>query len=213
MSQTAMNSLDDKGEDMYATKDYFIGLAQRIVASGKNTRVSLSGAGEVSLFPGRKAYSASIVNEEAFFQTTQDKFHTEPLDDASGPEADVQQLSDLLWQAAFHASKGRLAEGTSKFDVVQFKKWPNLPKLAQTPNTARICALLTRHPTTIMLAHRQLGISREEVYHVYGAAYGAGIARIVNQNKEATSQQEAEVAPPAEERGLFRSLFSKISGL
>ena len=213
MSQTAMNGLDDKDEALYATKDYFIGLAQRIVSSGKNTRVSLSGAGEVTLYPGHKAYSAKIVNEEAFFQTAQDKFKTEPLDDAAGPDGDGQQLSDLLWQAAFHASQGRLAEGTSKFDVVQFKKWPNLPKLAQTPNTARICALLTRHPTTIMLAHRQLGISREEVYHVYGAAYGAGIARIVNQSREALSKQDEEAAPPAEERGLFRSLFAKISGL
>lgn len=212
MSQTLINSPADKGETIYSANDYFIGIAQRIVASGQNTRVTFPGIGEVLLFPERKAYSADISNEAAFFQASQDKFRTEPLDDAPGPDGG-RQLSDLMWQAAFHASNGRLAEGTSKFDVVQFKKWPNLPKLAQTPNTARICALLTRHPTTIMLAHRQLGISREEVYRVYSAAYGAGIARIVNQNPEAIAQAETANEAPAEERGLFRSLFSKISGL
>jgi hypothetical protein len=158
-----------------------------------------------------------------FFQAPAAQFKTSPLGESEKPEL-PKHIGELLWQAGFHASQGRMVAGTSKYDLVQFHHWPNLPHLPKTANTARICALLTRNPMTVMLVHRQLGIDKEEVYRVYSAAYSAGIALI--RNLESTTHMRAfdpatlaasqagEIIEPVQERtGLFRSLFTKISGL
>ncbi len=214
MSQSFVTLPTDSGDIVFPTADYFLGIAQRIIASGANTRVVLEGKGEVSIFPGRHEYSASIPDNAEFFGAPAVQFKTLPLSDADNPQS-PRHISELLWQAAFHASQGRMVEGTSKYDVVQFRQWPNLPHLPKTPNTARICALLTRHPMTIMLVHRQLGIDREEVYRVYSAAKSAGLTSMVSQNPQAIGDKpEADLPEPPQERtSLFRSLLSKVAGL
>lgn len=151
-----------------------------------------------------------------FFQAPAAQFQITPLHETAAPPVpgSAKDIDELLWQAGFHASQGRLAEGTSRYDVVQFRCWPNLPRLSKTQNTARICALLTRHPTTIMLVHRMLDIGKDEVYRVYCAAHSAGIATVVSRDPTAKDQPvEPPPAEPAQGRGLLRSLFSKISGL
>ncbi len=215
MSQTLVNLPVDSGDAVFLPADYFLGIAQRIMTSGANARIVLEGRGEVSLFPRHREYSASIANMAEFFQAPAAQFKTVPLGADEKPQS-PRHISELLWQAAFHASQGRMVEGTSKYDVVQFRQWPNLPRLPKTPNTARLCALLTRHPTTIMLVHRQLGIDKEEVYRVYSAAYSAGIATMVSQNPQAIGAEEQKAEPvesPQERVGLFRSLFAKVAGL
>lgn len=213
MSQAMASNPIDAGESVFSPSDYFLGIAQRVIASGVNTRVTLPGGGEVMLYPARKEYAARIDDPGEFFRTPAGQFQSAPLGASTEP-AQPREIGELLWQAGFHASEGRLVKGATKFDVVQFRQWPNLPRLPQTPNTARICALLTRHPTTIMLAHRQLGIARDEVYQVYSAAYSAGLASIINQNPEAVGETGPGAAEDkGESRGLFRSLFAKISGL
>ncbi len=213
MSHAIAGNPVEAGESVFSPADYFLGIAQRVIASGADTRVTLPGRGEVILYPARREYAARIDDPAEFFQAPAAQFQSAPLNAATEP-APPREIGELLWQAGFHASEGRLVKGTTKFDVVQFRHWPNLPRLPQTANTARICALLTRHPTTIMLAHRQLGIARDEVYQVYSAAHSAGLASIINQNPEAVGTAAPWAAEDkGESRGLFRSLFAKISGL
>jgi hypothetical protein len=211
VSQAITNTPADIGEVVFPASDYVLGIVQRIVSSGVNTRIALSGKGEVSIFPARREYSSNIPDAAEFFQAPSSQFEFSPLS-ASAPQGG-RRIDELLWEAAFHASQGRLIEGTSKFDVVTFRHWPNLPKLSKTPNTARLCALLTRHPMTIMLVHRQLGITKEEVYRIYSAAFSSGIANIVNQNPQAVAPAVDEPEEAVQKTGLFRSMFTKISGL
>ncbi len=225
MSQAIASNPAEKGDMAFSAAEYFLGIAQRIASSGENTQVALPGVGEVSLFPGRKEFSATIPDMAEFFSAPAAQFRITPLGAGAAPQAAdrPRNMEDLFWQAGFHASQGRLVEGTSKYDIVQFRHWPNLPRLSKTANTARVCALLTRHPTTITLVHRQLDIDKEEVYRVYSAAYSAGIASIRNlestTNFRALDSATAEAdlatdnAPAAQTQGLFRALFSKISGL
>lgn len=212
MSSAIASNPTEATESVFSPADYFLGIAQGAIASGQDTRIVLPGVGEVSLFPARKMFSANLSDPGGFFQEAASRFQVAPLGAAAAPK-EPRHIAELLWMAGFHASKGRMTEGTSIFDVVQFQHWPNLPKLPQTANTARICALLTRHPTTIMLAHRLLGIKKDEVYRIYSAAYAAGIAKIIHQNPEVTAAAEPEPEEKSEARGLFRSLFARISGL
>jgi hypothetical protein len=211
------SSTADAGTTTFAPADHLLGIVQRIVASRDNTRIVLPGKGEIAILPGLGEYYASVQNMAEFCTAPPTQFQVSALGEAALPStAGKRNIQELLWNAAFQASQGRLAEGCSKYDVVQFRHWPNLTRLPVTPNAARICALLTRHPTTIMLLHRMLCIDKEEVYQIYSAAYCAGIANTISRTPESANPetQVAEGQPaPAQERGIFRSLFAKISGL
>ena len=205
-------------EGSFSARDYFLGIAQDIVTSLKNVHVALPDKGEIYLFPRRNEYHANVADMAEFCLAPASQFKVTVLNGAPqvlhhGPGLDI---SGLLWQAAFHASQGLMIEGSSKFDVVQFRRWPNLTRLPKTPNTMRICALLTRYPMTIMLVHRKLGIEKKELYQTISAAYCAGIANVISHSpQEAANESVEDIAlnVPEQKRNLLQSLFSKITGL
>ena len=218
ISPTAAKSIQDKAAATFAPDDHLLGIVQRAVTARENTRIVLPGKGEILLFPSQGLYYTNSKDFIGFCTTPAADFKVEPYGDAalSYEPGSGKHLKALIWQTAFHASQGRLLEGCSKYDVVQFRHWPNLTRLPITPNAARICALLTRKPSTIMLVHRVLGIEKDEVYQIYSAAHSIGICTRIGNNPE-SAQAEAELhekqPQPVKEHGLFRSLFAKISGL
>ena len=209
---------ENSADGSFSAREYFLGIAREIMASRENAHIALPGKGEVYLFPRSEEYHANIPDMEDFCLTPASRFKVTVLGDARGEVAPGagRHVSDLLWQAAFHASGGGLIEGCSKYDVVQFLRWPNLTRLPKTPNTMRICALLTRYPMTIMLVHRKLGIDKKELYQTYSAAYCAGLTNIVGRaGQDAAHDKVAETVAeePAQQHNLFHSLFAKIKGL
>lgn len=211
------NRTADAGTTAFAPADHLLGIVQRVVASRDDTRIVLPGKGEIAILPERREFYANVSNMAEFCTAPSAQFQVTALGEAALPSTSARRnIQELLWNAAFHASQGRLVEGRSKYDVVQFRHWPNLTRLPVTPNAARICALLTRHPTTIMLIHRMLCIDKEEAYQIYSAAYCAGMANSISRMPESADLEvpAAEAQPePSQHRGIFRSLFAKISGL
>jgi len=200
----------------FSAQEYFLGITQQIMESRENAHVVLPGKGEVYLFPRSNEYHANVPDMEEFCLTPASQFKVTVLGDARGEVAQGagRHVSDLLWQAAFHASSGRLIESCSIFNIVQFLRWPNLTRLPKTPNIMRICALLTRYPMTIMLVHRKLGIEKSELYQVYSAAYCAGLTDVVGHDHQ-VAPKVIDTVPdePAQDRSLFHRLFAKIKGL
>ncbi len=212
----------------FSPTDYFLGFARRIAKSRGNMRIDWPGRGHVVILPERREYYANVPDMAEFCQAPASEFELSLLKKdeearlaALGPAG---AIDDLLWQAAFHASQGRLVESRTNgeavrlSDIIRFRRWPNLTRLPKTPNTMRICALLTRHPSSILLVHRMLGIAPEEVYQVYSAACSSGIVNVLS-NHLGQSDIEANIldgeAPlgAMHEHGLLRSLLSKISAL
>jgi hypothetical protein len=118
-----------------------------------------------------------------------------------------RNIDELMWQAAFYASEGRLMQGCYRDDVVELAYWPNLSRLPHTPNSMRIAALLTRHPTSIFFATRLLKVEPAEMYQFYSAARAAGLARPINR---AVEEPKLE---PHRNQSLLSSLLKKIAGL
>ena len=209
---------DIAAEGSFSARDYFLGIAQNIVSSQKNAHVALPNKGEVYLFPSRNEYHANVADMAEFCLAPASQFKVTVLDGAPNvlDQGASLNISDLMWQAAFHASQGAMIEGSSKFDVVQFRRWPNLTRLPKTPNTMRICALLTRYPMTFMLVHRKLGIEKKELYQTFSAAYCAGIVNVISHSpQEAANETVADIVLdlPEQKRNLLQSLFAKITGL
>jgi hypothetical protein len=200
----------DTGGDALNAASHLLGIVQRIVSSRGNARIALPGRGEIVLFAARGEYRADVQDMAEFCSAPAAHFEVSAITEAAAMAhaGSARNVRELLWCAAFHASQGRLVEGCSKYDVVRFRHWPNLTRLPVTQNSARICALLTRHPTTVMLVHHILGIEKTEVYQIYSAAHSAGLVE-----KGGEPVAEEIQTQPAQARGLFRSLFAKIAGL
>ena len=108
-----------------------------------------------------------------------------------------------MWQAAHYVSNGRLMEGLNMDDVVKMRHWPNLTRLPSNLNSFQIAAMLTRHPTTIVFAHRVLKIPQDEINTFYSAAHCAGLAETLNTPPEAL---------PIAEDSSEKTLLSRIIG-
>jgi len=209
----------------FSPTDYFLGVAQRLAASLASARIILPGKGEVVMLANRRGYCAHAVDLKEFCRAPAGDFEVVRIKEEPAAESGPPgRLQDLLWVAAFHASQGRLVQSRSNgeavhlHDVIRFRHWPNLTRVPQTPNTMRICALLTREPSSIMLVARKLGIEPEEVYQVYSAACSSGIVNVISNhmgqaNVQASAGGTGEGSGMRHEHGLLHALFSKIAGL
>jgi hypothetical protein len=155
--------------------DAFIHLS----SNGQLTEVILP-SGEIILVdgPNRSFLASQQALQEAASLDVKKRFKTRP---AQPPRsAATRPIEELFWAVAFHQSGGNLLRHCQRQDVVLFRRWPNLTRVPQTANTSRICALLTRRATSIVLASKILKISEEEIFRVYSAAYYSGISHTVN---------------------------------
>jgi len=199
------------GVDYFSPEGYLIHELRRATAHKQDILVELEGVGEIILLSSRGEYFG--------FATDMGKFCTEPLDRYKvtilseghlrmpSKESIGRNIDELMWQAAFYASGGRLMEGCYRDDVVELDFWPNLTRLPMTENTPRIVALLHRHPTSITLASRLLKVEMPEMYQFYSAARSAGFARAVNRTPEEPKLE------PHRNQSLLSALLSKVARL
>ena len=211
MSATVVTSTETGNSDYFQPDSYVINIIRRAVANQQCVRVGSPDAGTLLLLPKRGEYIAEMKDPARFFVTPAKQFQvdvmeTEPTALPRGL-AHGRNIDELMWKAAFHASGGRLMDGCRRDDVVQFRHWPNLSRLPATPNTMRIVALLTRHPTSITLARHLLKVDAAEMYQVYSAAHCAGIAHVLNR------KPDDPVLKPHRNQALLGMLLNKIAGL
>ena len=186
------------------------------MAEKQATLIYAAGIGAVAVIPDLGDYFTELSDDElaAFCRVPATGFTAKRLGDASrnqllGQGISGRNIEELKWQAAYHASQGRLMKGCGRDDVVLLKSWPNLTRLPAMANGVRIAALLTRHPTTVSLAHRLLKIPVAEMNEFYSAAAAAGLAIAVNRKPE-HPQQEIQ---PHRQRGLLGAIFERVMGL
>lgn len=217
----AVASLGGPQYSKFSPQDYPLGVFQRAISENKNIRVALKGAGEVWLWPGSGVYRTQIDTSQ-FWQAKAGQTETKLISDEPRAldNSPLRPVSELLWHAAFHASQGRLIEGCEKFDVVKFSRWPNLTRLPTTANTARICALLVAHPTTLTLVRAQLKIEVGELCQTYSAAFAAGITDVLKHRTSepavatvANGPSEPDPSRLKTGLGILGLLRAKLSGI
>ena len=196
---------------------HLLDIVQQVLISQTTTLIALPDQGELIVIPQQRKYHLNTSNIAEFSLAPAASFKISAISSAeltsiSLPAKDVREL---LWQLTFHLYEENLIPGCSENDVIEFSRWPNLTRLPVTPNTARICALLTRNPTSITLVRRILGIDRQEVNQIISAAYSAGIVNMVSRAPSSinTHPPIEEIKPASAKTSLWNALFSKISSL
>jgi hypothetical protein len=199
------------GVDYFNPDDYLLNTLRRATANQQDLHIEVAGLGEMLLLSDRGEYFAYLDDMTAFISAplARVKVSTLTPGDRRIPPAEQigRNIDELMWQAAFYASQGRLMQGCYRDDVVELAYWPNLSRLPHTPNTMRIAALLSRHPTSIFFASRLLKVEAAEMYQFYSAARAAGFARAINRKPEEPKLE------PHRNQTLLSSLLKKIAGL
>lgn len=212
------NKTADAASPGIESASHLLHIVQRVLEAQVSVQIAMPGMGHIVIQPQKRAYHADVSDMMQFCIAPASAFDITILDNAALAELPqpAQDVRDLLWQIAFHLYEDSLIDACSENDVIKFKRWPNLTRLPTTPNTARICALLTRHPTSIMLVRRVLGIDKKEASRIISAAYSAGIVNTISRGPSQASIEPAatEVKPEQTAKsGLWGSLFAKISSL
>lgn len=206
-------------EARFDPADYLLGLVRSTVAKEQNTEIALPGFGAVVVLSTRGEYFTDIAPAKLpdFCSWPRSRYVERKLDDQDidrcGKDGRLgRNIDEFIWHAALAAAQGRLIEGCRRDDVVLLKHWPNLTRLAVTPNAVRIAALLTRYPTTVSLAYRLLKIPAGELNDFYSAAYSAGWAIAVNRGPNAEETDVTELVAHRQ-RGLLSQILDRISRL
>ncbi len=199
------------GVDYFNPDDYLINTLRRATANQQDIHLQVEGLGELLMLSARGEYFAKVTDMAAFVTAAPGLSRLTILDagDPRIPAATQigRNIDELMWQAAYYASRGRLMQGCYRDDVVELEFWPNLSRLPHGPNAMRIAALLSRHPTSIFFASRLLKLEPAELYEFYSAARAAGFARAINRTPEEPKLE------PHRNQSLLSSLMKKIAGL
>jgi len=199
------------GVDYFNPDDYLLNTLRRATANRQDIQLEVDGKGTLVMLSSRGEYFAEIPDMAAFL-TSEPEQSTLTILQQSDPripavETIGRNIDELMWQAAFHVSQGRLMHGCYRDDVVELEYWPNLSRLPHTPQSMRIAALLSRHPTSIYFASRLLKVPTEEMYQFYSAARAAAFARPINRTPEEPKLE------PHRNQTLLSALLGKIARL
>lgn len=196
--------------DYFDPDDTLITTLKRAIANSQDLLLEQD-IGSVLVLSSRGEYFSRTSDERSFFSSSVSETRISILSKGDrrlpSPDTIGRNIDELMWKAAFHVSEGRLLRGCHPVDMVAMSTWPNLSRIPHTPNTPRIIALLTRHPTSIILAARVLKIAPAEIYQFYSAARCAGLAQPVN-----CSQEEPHLKPHRNQT-LLSTLLEKLSKL
>lgn len=194
---------------------FLLGLLRRAIANRENVSVSHAESGEqVILLPERAEYFEYISDMEKFCRLPAKSLKVTVMNNEevlkACPAKDVgRNMDELMWQAAYHISRGRLISGCKQDDVVHLKTWPNLTRLPHTENMMRIAALFSRYPTSVVLAKHILKVPDDELYQFYSAARCSGIAVSVNRKPDARAEQ----LKPHKNQTLLSRILRRISDI
>jgi len=201
------------GMEKFDPKDYLLGVLQKAIARKKDISVNHSSFGDLTVFTEQGEYHTDIADFDGLCRTPASDFNVRDLSDKevmtiAGEKGIGRNIDELMWQAGYYASQGRLMDGLSMTDVVHLKYWPNLTRLPNNFNSFQMAAMLTRHPTTIVFAHRVLKIPQEEINAFYTAAYCAGLAEMLN-----TPPVELAEVGETKEGTLLSRIIGRIASL
>ncbi len=198
--------------EKFDPQEYLVGILQKSIARAKSVIVSHDDFGELAILTESGEYFTNVTDMEGFCRASSSQLNVKDMTsneeiDCSLGEDIGRNIDEIMWMAGYYASEGRLMKGLNLDDVVKIKHWPNLTRLPNNFNSFQMAAMLTRHPTTIVFAHRVLKIPQEEINAFYTAAHSAGLSKTLN-----TPPNALPVPEDSGEKTLLSRIIGRIAG-
>lgn len=205
--------------EKFDPQDYVLGVLQKSIAKAKDFTINHDDFGELVILTERGEYHSSVSDIAGFCQVSSSELEVKEMTESESIDCSLgkgnclaegigRNLDELMWMAGYYASNGRLMDGLNLDDVVTISHWPNLTRLPNDYNSFQMAAMLTRHPTTIVFAHRVLKIPQEEINSFYTAAHCAGLAKTLN-----TPPEVLPVPKDSGEKTLLSRIIGRIASL
>ncbi len=196
--------------ETFSADDYIINIIRRAMTNAQDIIIDGQSHGHIVILAKAAEYFAEVESLSDFCNLNSKELKITVLNEKKIKQYKTgigRNIDELLWQAGYYASNGRLMEGCRWNDAIKLHYWPNFTRLPITPNTLRIAALLAVQPVTIEHAILCLKVKREEVYQFYCASLCAGAVSTVN------GISEAPKLKPHRSNALLGMLLSKIASI
>ena len=118
----------------------------------------------------------------------------------------------LLWELALWAARGRIPFGVPFDAPVRLLRWPNLTRLALTPDAIRIAGLWSGHPTSLLLSARALQVPQRHVFAFFSACRALDLLRLEDAPKNLPASAQPHPSRESASRGLFDRILDKLPG-
>lgn len=199
--------------DKFDPNQYLLGIVQKAIAKQNDIVINHDKYGDLFVLTVAGEYHTDISDLADLCQIDSSELNIRKLSDKevmviASEKGIGRNIDELMWQAAYFASNGRLMKGLNNDDVVHMKHWPNLSRLPCNYNSYQMAAMLTRHPTTIIFAHRVLKVPQNEINQFYSAAYCAGLAEMLN-----TPPVELSEVAESKEGTLLSRIIGRIASI
>lgn len=199
----------------FKPNSFFLGLLQHAMQEkAPATLFSHPALGWIALHPQEKSWRHQVHNLREWCRRPANEFKLGAIPaqlDLSGFRP--QRSEDLLWIAAFYAAQGSLISGTTVYDSLLLKHWPNLAHLPHTPDFLRLSALFSRRPHSLEEARQLLGVSLEEAATFYSAAHASGAIKLIYRPETPVKIEiEPEPAEVSARSLTLRSLWRRLIG-
>ena len=197
--------------EQFDPHEYVLGLILNALASGTNVEISAKdGESKITLQANTNEAAMLVSNEYEFFTEKINFFRVKALDDnlvLDHSHGLIKNIDELTWTAAYHASQGRLMRGCNKTDVLFLKYWPNLTSVPKTNDDISMCALFSRHPTSMHVAKKMLDVSQQDLNRFFSSARASGLSAISNKSLG----ESASLPNSGVKRPLFKRILDKLS--
>ncbi|MCG2635109.1 MAG: hypothetical protein J4A00_09425 [Gammaproteobacteria bacterium] len=121
--------------------------------------------------------------------------------------AGIRNLEPLLWSVAVWSARGRLPEGADPAQRVYLSRWPNFPRLLETPYAMQVAALWVQQAMSLEFLVDTLKIPHQSVYDLYTAAWSIGLAGPARRREDFLFQpDEGQWHPKSRFAHLIRNL-------
>lgn len=213
---TAAETIQDgsSAPETFDPSEGLVGILWRAIEHNEDILVTLESGAGIVLVPSRGEYAGYASDMRTFCEAGVEQYTVKCLDSDYRKQFErgktLQRcMFELLWQAGFFGSKGRLIVGCGRYDVVQLTRWPNLTRVPAMPSAMAIAALLSRYPTHISIARRLTGVTAEEINKFCSAAFASRSLKILSRT-EAVDEPELK---PHSNSSIFGRVMDRLRSL
>lgn len=129
------------------------------------TKFVFSNAQYILILPALRRFLSNM-SDLSLINTVQPSVESQPEIPSQSFLKYGQPLDFLHWSLAALHAKERFDKIDYQYSLIRLQSWPNLTKLSSsfTPELARLCALLSRKPTTASLIPNVLDIDYDKTF-------------------------------------------------
>lgn len=167
----------------------------------------------LTVFPAQRRYASEAPPSVVRDWWQAEAIELQPLSPALDAPSHTLPLTQLCWVMVLQRARQHLAADTElRFQMVRLQSWPALTAMPAewvTP-AARICALLSKKPTTVSLIPLVLDLPPDEVLVLVEALCMNGHVQVLGQGRPSEPALPVADVMPESHQSMIRKIWQRL---